>query len=91
MTAENMHVAGLIDEALAVVRDHTTDTLKILEPQLEKRNTLLTRDIQNGDRFSYQLNDFHRVAADVAILRDRLKTIEMIAEQIDRKLRRAKR
>lgn len=91
MTAEKMHVAGLVDEALDSLRRDTNQSLAALEPELKRRHALLTRDLRNGDRFSAQLNEYHRVAADVAILRDRLAVFDTVGEIIDRRLRRAGR
>ena len=91
MTAELIRAAVLADDALAELRRHNDATLADLTPKLEAKLTVLTRVVKEGEPFRYELAEFHRLAFDVAMLRDRREQITTTAELIDRRLRKGKR
>lgn len=90
-TAEMVKAAAHAEGALGEIRDHDKKSLDILEPQLAQKLTVIQRVVAEGAPFNYDLAEFHRLAVDVCLLRDRIRQIDNTLELIDRRLRKGKR
>lgn len=91
MSAELIRAAGMADDALGELRKHNDETLALKEPKLEAKLKVLARVVKEGVPFRYELAEFHQLAFDVAMLRDRREQITAAQDLIDKRLRKGHR